>query len=102
MKRGAQNRRMPFVGEVWDGTNATETERKQLLQAAMGDAIQELPDGDARNLDGIVEDLISKVQTRALWRGLNAANLGAVGCFELLAKLGIFLYMAEKDGYDLP
>ena len=81
----------PCVGTLyeWNGVY-TQAERHKLLTAAITNALQELTDEDARNIDEYTDRLQLLIK-----------NVGAVSALELLAKLGMFLNLAEKEGYDV-
>ena len=91
MKSDGVDYEKPYVGELysWNGVY-TQVERHKYLTAAMTNALQELTDDDAHNIDEYTDKLQSWVK-----------NLGAVSALELLAKLGMFLNLAEKEGYDV-
>lgn len=89
---GLPDRSKPFVGDLykWDGTY-DNGEKSKILSAALAKALQELTDDDAHNID----DMTDRLQT------ITTKGFGALSALELLAKLGMFLNLAESEGYDV-
>lgn len=91
MNYGIVDKSKPNVATLYPGLSFCETdERRKLLTAAITNALQELTDEDAHNIDEYTDKLQLLIK-----------NVGAISALELLAKLGMFLNLAEKEGYDV-